>query len=134
MINERQQTLLSYLITREEFTTKEQISKDLEKFYGNPLEGCKNEHTSPIYTKLSKDVRALNEAQEVPYMVQSSSEGYKVVINYTEADKLINRTFSEAFRKLKRAWGLTKKTSVNYQLKLKDDGELELVKTFPVED
>lgn len=129
MLNDRQLDLYRYLLMQSTFKSKKEICKALPYDYPRHLENNNNEgNKSVAYSKISADVRAINNSDEIENVIISNKKGFKIA-DYEEAKKYIERRFKRDLRSLKLNWKLKKKVNIDGQLKFEDD-DIKEIKTF----
>ncbi|MGI6607544.1 MAG: hypothetical protein ACOX1F_00995 [Erysipelotrichaceae bacterium] len=128
-MNERQERLYQFLLEKShtnKYISKEEICYNLPKFYSREKESS-TEHNSRAFSKIRRDVRAINRS-DVEKIVVSSKKGYKIA-NKDEAIEFINKRFKRDLSSLKTNWNLKRKVGLNNQVKMEKE-MLKVVKTY----
>ena len=132
-MNERQEKLLNYLLKHDGYVSKEDICEALWELYPRYAEKS-SDHTSGVFTRLSKDVRDLNNDFECKYIILSNQSGYKLAREQWQAKSYIGKSFARATRIYKRSRAMAEKVGLNMQVQMHDDGSLEVIEVFPDAD
>lgn len=131
-LNNRQIRLYDYLLKKydeDRYISKSEICRDLPMEYPRHLEYHNNEgNKSSAYASISKDIRELNENDDITHIIVSSRKGFKIA-NYEETIAYILRKHKSALRLLVDSNKLKKKLVKDNQMYF-DNEEIKEVETF----
>ena len=117
-MNEKQRALYEYLLSKgETWTPQVEIARELYREYGN-AECClepKDYHNTTERNYITRDIRAINESNEVEKIIISSSKGVKIA-NEAEFDRYIENQRNATLRKLARIYRMAKKGNRHGQI------------------
>lgn len=127
MLNQRQWDLYKYLLTQNAYISKREICKALPYDYPRHLENNNNEgNKSVAFGNISKDVRAINNSDDIENVIISNKKGYKIA-DYEEAKKYIESRFKRDLKSLKLNWKLKRKVNIDGQLKYENEDIKEVI-------
>lgn len=105
----------------DQHTTSIDIAKALPEFY--PYKGGKNFHDTIARQRITKDIRALNESDDIEKIIISTNSGVKIATEQ-EFSRCIGKEYAAVFRKLNR---IRKKSA-----KASKDGQYEAFLRNPI--
>jgi hypothetical protein len=129
MLNDRQIDLYKFLLTQHSFISKKEICKAMPYHYPRHLEHNNNEgNKSVAFGNISKDIRAINNSDDIENVVIGTKKGYKIA-THEEAKKYIESRFKRDLKSLKLNWKLKRKVNIDGQLRFEDE-DIKEVMTF----
>lgn len=129
MLNSRQRALYAFLKERgDQWTHQIDVAYGLYEYY-NFTESNEQFHDSNARLLLTKDIRALNNSDEIQKVIISSNKGIKIA---TEAEwqECIKREYASVFRKLKRVRQKERKGNLNGQTYIVYETEQDVINAF----
>lgn len=118
-MNERQKALYEYLLEKgDTWTPQAQIGRDIPDYANGEAYVCPRDyHNTHERGVLTKDIRAINDSDEVEKIIISSSKGVKLA-NEEEFSRYISSQYASVFRRLSRVRRKHKKANLHNQLTL----------------
>ena len=117
-MNERQRALYEYLLSKgDTWTPQAEIARELYREYGN-AECClepKDYHNTTERNYITRDIRAINESNEVEKIIIASGKGVKIATE-AEAERYLRNQYTALFRKLKRIRTMERKCNLHNQM------------------
>lgn len=128
-LNFRQRALYNYLLERgDEWTHQLDVVYGMYDFY-NFTDSNDKFHDSNARHILTKDIRAINNSDEIQKVIISSGKGIKIA-NEAEWEIYIRSEYKSVFSKLKRVRRKERKGLLNGQKRLVFDSERDIIEAF----
>lgn len=127
-LNQRQIILYEFLeVLGDKWTEQKDIAVSLGMYYP-PFDKDKF-HDSATRLLMTKDIRTINESDEVPKVIISGKRGVKLA-NREEFARYINRQYSSVFRRLKRIRGKERKGRLDGQSYFDHGTAIDIIDVF----
>lgn len=128
-LNMRQWALYHFLLKQgDQWTHQIEVAYGLYEYYYFREENEKF-HDSNARHILTKDIRAINNSDEIQKVIISSGKGIKIA-NEVEWEMYIRSEYKSVFSKLKRVRRKEKKGLLNGQKRLVFDSERDIIEAF----
>lgn len=116
-LNERQRALYKFLLEQgDQWTHQIDVVYGMDDYY-NFTDTNDKFHDSNARHTLTKDIRAINNSDEIPKIIVSSGKGIKIA-NQSEWEIYIKSEYNSVFSKLKRVRRKERKGCLNGQMQL----------------
>lgn len=105
------------------YISKKEICDNLKKYYEY------KEEQKRLCRSIERDVRIINDSNEIQKIIVSNSEGYKIG-NKEEVENYLKKRFLRDLKSLKLDWKISKKVKMDKQMRVVFNSERDTIEAF----